>query len=59
MLSDELIRELREIFREDYGLDISEADARKLAEWLARYFDALIDAARPSCIPEQKLTSSL
>jgi len=45
MPSDELIRELCDIFQEDYGVSVSDIDAQKAAAWLTAYFDALAEIA--------------
>lgn len=44
-LSQSLVEELRDIFREDYGLDMQEQDAEKAAAWLTAFFDGLADAS--------------
>ena len=41
MLSETLIKEFREIFSEEYNLNLEEQEAAKAAVWLASYFDLL------------------
>ena len=48
MLSKELIAELQDILRDEYGVEISDNDAATAAAWLAAYFDALAQASHRS-----------
>lgn len=41
MLSEQLIKELREIFKDEYGFDIPEDYSEKVASWIAVLFDEL------------------
>lgn len=41
MLSETLIKEFREIFSQEYNLQMEEQEAAKAAAWLASYFDIL------------------
>lgn len=45
MLSDKAVREYKEIFKNEYGQEISDADARDQAERLAGFFKILYDMA--------------
>lgn len=42
----ELVEELQEIFREEYGYKMPLADAQRAAAWLAAVFDALARETR-------------
>lgn len=44
MLSETLIKEFRDIFREDYGLEMAEQEAAKMAAFVVSYFDLLAKA---------------
>jgi hypothetical protein len=55
MLSDQLIEEFRVLMREQYNIELSISDARRLGEWLVQYYKTLIDADAFSKEYEQKL----
>jgi len=42
MVSQNLINELKQIFKKDYKKDLSDKDAREAGENLVNYFDLLI-----------------
>ena len=41
MVSKELLKELQDILKEDYGVALSENDLVKVADFLVEYFDIL------------------
>lgn len=43
MLNEELIKELRGIFKEEYGFEIGPEEAQKAGAWLVAYFDTLAE----------------
>jgi len=48
MFDETLTKELQEIFRDEYGLEMPYADAEKAGVWLASFFDALAEEANLS-----------
>ena len=46
MLSDKLVQEYKEIFKKEYGQDLTEAEAREQGERLLVFFKTLVDIDR-------------
>lgn len=46
MLSDKAIQEFKDIFKKEYGQDLSDAEAREQGERLLMFFQTLIDIDR-------------
>lgn len=42
MLSDKAIQEYKEIFKKEYGQDLTDAEAREQGERLLKFFEILI-----------------
>lgn len=42
ILSDKAVQEYKEIFKKEYGQDLSDAEAREQGERLVKFFETLI-----------------
>ena len=46
MLSDKVVQEYKKIFKEKYGQDLTDAEAREQGERLVKFFEILIGIDR-------------
>jgi hypothetical protein len=46
MLSDKAIQEFKDIFKKEYGQDLTDAEAREQGERLVKFFEILIRVDR-------------
>lgn len=46
MLSDKSVQEFKEIFKKEYGQDLTDTEAREQGERLLKYFEILIKIDR-------------